>query len=73
HIPLGSISDWPGLPPLPPALQLTCCRHKFCFLGVSSQSWVSQELALFKGCGENWGEIRCFVRPVQCCPRSPKV
>ena len=35
-----------------------------CFLGLPFQSWVVQELALFGGCGKNWGEMRCFVRPV---------
>uniref|UniRef100_A0A4W2EF39 Uncharacterized protein n=2 Tax=Bos TaxID=9903 RepID=A0A4W2EF39_BOBOX len=38
----------------------TCCRHMSCFLGLPFQSWVVQELALFGGCGKNWGEMRCF-------------
>uniref|UniRef100_A0A8C3VV17 Uncharacterized protein n=1 Tax=Catagonus wagneri TaxID=51154 RepID=A0A8C3VV17_9CETA len=56
HGPQGPCSPRGGFHPPSARLQLTCCCHKFCFLGLSSRSWVSQELALFKGCGENWGE-----------------
>uniref|UniRef100_A0A452UE69 Uncharacterized protein n=1 Tax=Ursus maritimus TaxID=29073 RepID=A0A452UE69_URSMA len=40
----------------PGASGFTCCCCKFCFLGLPFQSWAAQELALFKACGENWGE-----------------
>uniref|UniRef100_A0A8C9EG22 Uncharacterized protein n=1 Tax=Phocoena sinus TaxID=42100 RepID=A0A8C9EG22_PHOSS len=55
-----------GFRPPPTPLLLTCCCHTFCFLGLPFQSWVAQELALFRGCRENcWGGgIHCFVRPV---------
>lgn len=43
-------------PPPPTPLQFTCCCCKFCFPGLPFQSWATQELALFKACGENWGE-----------------
>uniref|UniRef100_A0A2K6JP79 Uncharacterized protein n=1 Tax=Rhinopithecus bieti TaxID=61621 RepID=A0A2K6JP79_RHIBE len=47
---------------LPPLLKFTCCRHKFCFLRLSFESWVVQELALFSGLGENWrGNSLCFL------------
>lgn len=60
----------PALPPSPPTpLQFTCCCPKFCFLGLPFQSRAGQELALFKGCGENWGGGEggiCFFLLNQC-------
>uniref|UniRef100_A0A2K5QQB7 Uncharacterized protein n=1 Tax=Cebus imitator TaxID=2715852 RepID=A0A2K5QQB7_CEBIM len=47
---------------LPSPLKFTCCCHKFGFLGLSFESWVVQELALFSVLGENWrGNSLCFL------------